>query len=445
MAPKWFATTPDSDYMYKALTDGTISNMSGGRIPKLTPAQAAGLIGSWVIESGRSIQKGGFKNFDVVEAGTGNGRGISQYTGVRRGPYDKVAAEAQARGENINSAQWQMQYFVNEYLGKYDHLAGGSLVGYRKDFDPAKMAKNKFGDTPAGWARYFTGSAQEGFGYFRPGKPHQNWRNEAANEVFKAYQNIKEKVTAPKSTAPAAGTQQGGASNFLQDALKKLGIKGGSQSFNTDKLQRVVGAIAANTPVSDIGLAIFASQKGVKNPQAAWKNLDNNTRKAYGRAGAALAINTNPGYQVPRNPYSMPKSLSIGSGSQNYKTNVGPKATFDSKIDLSRNSTTSPGPRDIGGLPSLGDIAQAGIANYSYFKNKSSSYGMQAYNMGGSTIGRINSASYGTSLDLGKSLGISGSAAGAAARAGGSAYGGTAFSSGFNAGSIAASSYGYSQ
>lgn len=307
MAPVWFAATPDSDYMFKALTDGTVSQMSGGKIPKLTAAQAAGLLGSWVIESGRTLSKGGFKNFDVIEAGSGRGRGISQYTGVRRGPYDIVAKEAQARGENVNSAQWQMQYFVNEYLGKYDKYAGGnSLVGYRRDFDPAKMQANKFGDTPQGWARYFTGSANEGFGYFRPGTPHQDWRNTAAGEVF-AHYGAQQAPPPPPATAQPAPTSPAPQPNPLQILnnatkgihdgakkwLQKLGIKD-KTSFNTDKIQRKLGNIARKEGAkSDVGFAIFNSTKG--GGWKKWDKLSGSDKRAWRGLGSSLGISTKSG------------------------------------------------------------------------------------------------------------------------------------------------------
>lgn len=404
MAPqnRWFSASPNTDYIFKALTDGTVTNLTGGRIPTMNPTQAAGLVGSWLIETGRKD----LSNLDVVEAGSGRGRGLSQYTGVRRGPYDQAVQQARAAGEDPNSAQWQIKYFAQEYMNK-------DLIGWTRVFE--KMPRNL--KSAGEYARYFTGSAAEGKGYFRPGTPHTDRRMQAAEEVLRHYGNIP-KVTAPSqpATQPApqpAGTTKGGGSNFLQDMLKKMGIKGNT-SFKTNKIERVVGAIAANTPVSDIGFAIFSSTKG--GNANAWKKLDNNTRKAYGRAGAALAINTNPNYNAPPK-YQMPKSLSIGSGSKNYGSSA-------PKIDFSRNHTTSGGSRSVGGLPGLHDIAQAGIANYGAFKNKSSSYGQQAFSMGNSTVGRINSQSYGGGMNLGSSLGINTSATAAA----GARYGGAAMS-----------------
>jgi hypothetical protein len=41
--------------------------------------------------------------------------------------------------------------------------------------------------TPQDFARYYTGSAAEGKGYFRPGVPHTDRRQQAAQEVFNHY------------------------------------------------------------------------------------------------------------------------------------------------------------------------------------------------------------------------------------------------------------------
>ena len=422
MAPqnKWFAASPNTDYIYKALTDGTVTNLTGGRIPKMNATQAAGLVGSWLIETGRKD----LSNLDVVESGSGRGRGLSQYTGVRRTPYDQAVRQAQAAGKDPNSAQWQIEYFAKEYMNK-------DLIGWTRVFE--KMPQNL--KNPGDYARYFTGSAAEGKGYFRPGTPHTDRRMQAAMEVYNHY--VKGQG-APKPQAQPQGNPKG-QNNWIQDTLNKLGIKGGNQSFDMNKLQKNLGSIAANTPVSDVGFAIFASQKGVGNASKAWNKLDNNTKRAYGRAGGQLAINSNPGYYAAnqaggsQQTYKMPKNLSIGSGSQNYAK--------DSKIDFERNKTQSGGTRSIGGLPGLNDIAQAGIANYGHFKDKGAGYGAAAYGMSNSTVGRINSQSYSSKMDLGRSLGINTGATSAA----GTRYGGAAMSSNWNAGATAAAGYGYSK
>ena len=423
MAPqnRWFAASQNTDYIFKALTDGTVTNLTGGKIPKMTPTQAAGLIGSWLIETGRKD----LSNLDVVEKGSGRGRGLSQYTGVRRGPYDAAVAKARAAGEDPNSAQWQIKYFAQEYLNR-------DLIGWTQVFERMPQNLRSAGE----YAKYFTGSAAEGKGYFRPGVPHTDRRMQAAEEVLKHYGSVP-KVTAP-AQQPAPQQQQPNQSPLMGigDFIKKMlkGKKGAKRSFNMDRLSTTLGSIAANAPKSDIGFAIFASQKGKKAAKS-WKKLDNNTRKAYARAGAQLAIRAPTVFGTGGQPYSFPKNdLSIGSGAREYSN-----PTFEVNRDTGFNPG---GVASIGGLPGGQDIAQWEVANSKYFKNQGSRFGQKAFNLSNATIRNINNRSYGGRMDLGGSLGIRNSAAGQAAAAGGAKYGGKAFSSGFNAGAINAAAYG---
>lgn len=264
-SPKWFAATPSTDYIFKALTDGTVTKITAGRIPKMTPAQAAGLVGSWIIETGRA----GLDRLDVIEKGSGKGRGLSQYTGVRRGPYDAAVRQAKAAGKDPNSAQWQLEYFAREYMNK-------DLIGWTRVFENAPKQ-----GSPADYAKYYTGSAQQGTGYFRPGTPHWDRRMQAAMEVYNHY--TAPKPAAPKPQAPAP------KQDFLDGVLQKLGIKGDSQSYSIESLQKT---LAANAPKSDVGFAIFASTNKA-NPLQKWRRLDKQTQQAYGSAGQQLAITQN--------------------------------------------------------------------------------------------------------------------------------------------------------
>ncbi len=180
MAPqnRWFAASRSTDYLWRALTDGTVERLSGGRIPKMTPQQAAGLLGSFIIETGRKT----LDPLDVIEKVAGKGRGLAQYTGPRRQAYDRAAAAAKAQGKDINSPQWQLQYFIEEYTGRHDPAPGRSLIGWTRVFETAPKK-----GTPQDFARYYTGSAAEGKGYFRPGVPHTDRRQQAAQEVFNHY------------------------------------------------------------------------------------------------------------------------------------------------------------------------------------------------------------------------------------------------------------------
>lgn len=430
MAPNKFGTIQRSaglERIMTVLTSPEVIKLSGGYFPKpLTLNQAAGLVGSLTAEHGKLDWKG----LDVVEKGTAVGRGMAQWSYDRRRGYDQARSTALKSGKDPNGIDFQLQYFFDELRGKYDKN-GASLIGYRQ---PGTLPANWKGqDNPAAWADYWTGSLAEKRGYFMPRTPHKDKRVNFADQIFRLWQD-------PKPQAQPKGQPKGqGKDNWLQDTLNKLGIKGGNQSFDMNKLQKNLGSIAANTPVSDVGFAIFASQKGVGNASKAWNKLDNNTKRAYGRAGGQLAINSNPGYYAAnqaggsQQTYKMPKNLSIGSGSQNYAK--------DSKIDFDRNKTQSGGSRSIGGLPGLNDIAQAGIANYGNFKDKGAGYGAAAYGMSNSTVGRINSQSYSSKMDLGRSLGINTGATSAA----GSRYGGAAMSSSWNAGATAAAGYGYSK
>lgn len=171
MAPKFAVTrSPDLDYLWKFLTTNQIAQASGGRMRPLTAEQAAGLIGNWIVETGRPNLSG----LDVIEAGARAGRGLSQYTGPRREAYERARAAALRQGQDPNSAAWQAMHFVQEYLGQHDR--GGSLVGYTRTFE--RMPPRA---TPEGYAAYFTDS------YFRPGIPHYESRKAAASQVYRIF------------------------------------------------------------------------------------------------------------------------------------------------------------------------------------------------------------------------------------------------------------------
>lgn len=182
--------TDNVRFLFSALTGDMVEKLSGGKIKKMTPQQAAGLLGSWVVETG----KPGLQNLDVVERGRGLGRGISQYTGARRTAYDRARQAAMSRGEDPNTAQWQLKYFVEEYTGKHDPRPGASLIGYTRVLESAPKNLN-----PAQAAQYYTGSASTGKGYFRPSVPHFDKRAAAAQQIFSA---LSVPVKAPTPTPP---------------------------------------------------------------------------------------------------------------------------------------------------------------------------------------------------------------------------------------------------
>ena len=172
-----FKRNKNTDFMFNTLTSDKITKMSNGRIPKMSPEAAAGLIGSWIVETGDPT----LTNLDVVEKQAKAGRGLSQYTGTRRIPYDKARYNALQTGVDPNSAEWQMQYFADEYSGKYDQ-DGRSLIGWTRALENLKP-----GMKAADYAEQITGSAAAGKGYFRPGVPHTDRRRAAAEAVFQAY------------------------------------------------------------------------------------------------------------------------------------------------------------------------------------------------------------------------------------------------------------------
>ena len=185
--------TANIKYFYDALTNGQVAEMSGGKIPLMSPEQASGLVGSWIVETGQP----GLNQLDVVENNAKAGRGLSQYTGARRDAYDAARAQAQAQGIDPNSPDWQLKYFVDEYTGKHD-TNGASLIGYTKVFENAPKT-----GTAQQFADYYTGSAASGSGYFRPGVPHTNKRMDSASQVYKIYAT----PARPPTGAAAAGTR----------------------------------------------------------------------------------------------------------------------------------------------------------------------------------------------------------------------------------------------
>ena len=171
------------------LTGPEVSRLSRNKISPLSVAEACGFIGCIIVETGRPL----LDKLDVVEAGSGAGRGAMQYTGVRRTAYDKARPAAVAKGLDPNSNSWQQQYFAEEYAGLHDP-SQGSLIGWTRVFEdrPAGM-------DPSRAAAYFSEH------YFRPGVPHLNRRQAEAQRVWGLVQS--KQLSA--ATAPAAEPQQG--------------------------------------------------------------------------------------------------------------------------------------------------------------------------------------------------------------------------------------------
>ena len=208
-------------WFHEALTGPRIEKASGGRIKRFSPKAAAGMIGSWIVETGDP----NLIDIDVVEIGNGGaGRGLSQYTGVRRDAYDRARASAIRNGQDVNSREWQFQYFVDEYLGKHD-INGNSLSGWTSSFEKAPDFS-----TAADYAQYFTDT------YFRPSDPHMERRRAYANEFMQSPESKPKRVTpanAPFYTnpneviQPSQGIEPGrpeGPGELILNAARALGL-----------------------------------------------------------------------------------------------------------------------------------------------------------------------------------------------------------------------------
>lgn len=155
-------------YAFDYLTGKSITNDSGGRIKPLTRQQAVALIGNWMVETGSDD----LSNLDVVEDGNGGaGRGLGQYTDARREAYDRARAAHIKGGGDANDIRYQLRYFTNEYLGRYDR-DGKSLIGYTRALENAPT------DDVAEATRYLTDN------YFRPSEPHTERRISNAQRLW---------------------------------------------------------------------------------------------------------------------------------------------------------------------------------------------------------------------------------------------------------------------
>ena len=168
MAPT-FATN-NVRQAYNFLTGDGIVDRSGGVLQPMTPEAASGLIGGFIVETGSPD----LSNLDVVERNNNQaGRGISQFSHSRRGPYDAARDAAIKAGIDPNSVDFQLGYAIDEYTGKHDPSPGQSLSGWTRAFENHGQSTDV-----AGAATGFTND------YFRPSTPHLDRRIEAAQGVF---------------------------------------------------------------------------------------------------------------------------------------------------------------------------------------------------------------------------------------------------------------------
>jgi len=170
---------------YDFLTGDGIVDRSGGALQPMTPEGASGLIGGWMVETGSPD----LSNLDVVERGNNQaGRGISQFSHSRRGPYDAARDAAINAGVDPNSIDFQLGYAIDEYTGKHDPAPGQSLIGWTDSFETHGQSTDV-----AGAATGFTND------YFRPSKPHLDRRIDAAQQVYN-------QMTAPQPVQTPAPT-----------------------------------------------------------------------------------------------------------------------------------------------------------------------------------------------------------------------------------------------
>ncbi len=166
-------------HWFQFLTSPAVTKASAWRIAPLSAAEACGFLACVIVETGQPE----LERLDVTEAGSGRGRGAMQYTGVRRTAYDRARQQAIALRIDPNSNGWQQRYFAEEYAGLHDPPEG-SLIGWSRVFEqrPAGM------DAVAA-AAYWTGSAATGQGYFRPGVPHLERRQQQARRLWQLLQS----------------------------------------------------------------------------------------------------------------------------------------------------------------------------------------------------------------------------------------------------------------
>lgn len=178
------------------LTGPQVEQDSKGRIKRLTAAEACGFIACIAVETGSPL----LQRLDVIEAGSGRGRGAMQYTGVRRLAYDRAREQAAGQGIDTGGDRWQQRYFAEEYAGLHDPPAG-SLIGWTRIFEQRPQ-----GMPAAAAASYWTGSAASGSGYFRPGVPHLQRRQEQAERFSQLHQAGRLVISGPPRSAAGAAT-----------------------------------------------------------------------------------------------------------------------------------------------------------------------------------------------------------------------------------------------
>ena len=180
------------------------------------PEYAASWLGQAVVETGNPT----LHNLDVVERGSGKGRGMFQYTGDRRHPYDRARQQALGRGQNPNDINWQIDYalekdnaYVNmdrfregltdpkknyQFNPKWGTATGKTPTGkpYGNKFSNANQLMGAYGkDKVAGYTRALSGE------FTRPGTHHMDRRLKASKHIIRMYRKAIAQQKNTKKTA----------------------------------------------------------------------------------------------------------------------------------------------------------------------------------------------------------------------------------------------------
>lgn len=166
------------------------------------PEFAASWLGQAIVETGKK----NLEKLDVVERGTGEGRGMFQYSYSRRGPYDRARQQAIRGGTDPNDINWQIDYALNgDNAGlNFDNFRKGltdpnqnyqfnprwgtatgyspNRVPYGNKFNDANSLMKSYGDDKVGgYSRALSGE------FTRPGEPHQKRRLNESRRILKLY------------------------------------------------------------------------------------------------------------------------------------------------------------------------------------------------------------------------------------------------------------------
>lgn len=169
---------------------------------KWDPEFAAAWLGQAVVETGNED----LSDLDVVERGSGAGRGMFQYTGARRTDYDAARSKSLSQGKNVNDINWQIDYALNgdnpaldfdalrqglsdpnqeyQFHPKWGTATGKSPSGvpYKDKFSHANQLMDTYKDDKVGgYTRALTGE------YTRAGTPHLKRRDQMSKLILSMY------------------------------------------------------------------------------------------------------------------------------------------------------------------------------------------------------------------------------------------------------------------